>query len=112
MQTIVTNDNNSDPPADEDFLPNWSSQEVVLDHLTNHLDLLGIFPNLIYSLSQEGKDRYQEEESSREQDPEDKDKDFELKGSEEEKESIKEEEESNKEVEECNKEEEESNEEE
>ena len=83
MQTIVTDDNNSDVPADEDFLPNLPSQEVILDHLSDHLDLSIISPYLIHPPIQEDKDGDQEEESSREQDLEDKDEDFEDKDQEE-----------------------------
>ena len=74
MQTIVTDDDNSDVPADKDFIPNLPSQEVILDHPSNQLDLSIISPYLIHPPIQEDEDfedQDQEEESSREQDLED-----------------------------------------
>ena len=57
---------------------------MILNHLSNQLDLSIISPYLIHPPIQDNEDGYQEEESSREQDLEDKDKDFEDQDQEEE----------------------------
>ena len=73
MQPVVTNDNNSDSPANKDFLPNQPSQEAQFEQLSEHLHLLDLFPGVFNALFEEYKDRNQEEE----EDLKDKEKEIE-----------------------------------